>query len=158
MKDGINRLQSAVTALVDDGADPVLIMETLAAISGNLARRVPHIPRLAAVIAAAQKLSLQELYRLDTWLYARIADVKAQAAGDIPPSPSRIVVEERQGKDISYRLEFVKCGKASCVKCRRGPAHGPYWYAFGQGAGRGWQKYIGKTLDPEALAASISTG
>lgn len=108
------------------------------------------------MIAAAGQLSLQELGQLDTWLYARITDEKAQA-GDFSPSPSRIVVEERQGKDISYRLEFVKCGKASCRKCRRGPAHGPYWYAFGRGAGRGGQKYIGKDLDPQALAASVRT-
>ena len=108
------------------------------------------------MIAAVHQFSLNELYQLDTWLYARIAEEKAQA-GEISPSPSRIVVEERQGKDISYRLEFVKCGKASCSKCRRGPAHGPYWYAFGRGAGRGRQKYIGKDLDPQALAASVRT-
>jgi hypothetical protein len=110
--------------------------------------------RLAAVIVAASVLSLGELGQLDKWLCARIADEKAKA-GEIFSSPSRIVVEERKARDITYRLEFVKCGKASCRKCRRGPAHGPYWYAYGRGSRRARNKYIGKTLDPQALAASV---
>jgi hypothetical protein len=99
-------------------------------------------------------MSLKELGQLDTWLHAHIADEKARA-GEIPPSPSHIVLEVRKGPNITYRLKLVKCGNKSCRRCRQGPAHGPYWYAYGQGGGRYRQTYIGKTLDPQTLAATV---
>jgi hypothetical protein len=65
------------------------------------------------------------------------------------------VLEVRKGPNITYRLKLVKCGNKSCRRCRQGPAHGPYWYAYGQGGGRYRQTYIGKTLDPQTLAATV---
>jgi hypothetical protein len=153
-RDCIDRLQGAVAALLDEGADPVVIMESLTAIRRNLALPVPRIHRLTVAIVAVSVLSLTELGKLDTWLHDRIADEEAQA-GEIPPSPSTIVVEERKGPDITYRLELVKCGQQGCRKCRQGPAHGPYWYAHGQGVGLSSWKYIGRKLDPQALAATV---
>jgi hypothetical protein len=150
----INRLQGAVTALLDEGADPVVIMETLTAIRRNLALPVPPIHRLTVAMVSASVLPLTQLRQFDKWLHDRIADEEVQA-GEIPPSPSQIVQEVRKGPGITYRLELVKCGKDSCRKCRQGPAHGPYWYAYGQGDGRYGQKYIGKNLDPQALAATV---
>jgi hypothetical protein len=32
-------------------------------------------------------------------------------------------------KNATYRQQLVKCGKPKCRRCRRGPAHGPYWFA-----------------------------
>jgi hypothetical protein len=140
--------------LLREGADPVLIMESLTAIRRDQDLRVPSFHRFTVAIAAASGMSLKELRQLDTWLHARINDEKARAA-EIPQSPSHIVLEVRKGPNITYRLKLVKCGNKSCRKCPQGPAHGPYWYAFGQGAGRSGQKYIGKKLDPQTLAATV---
>lgn len=34
------------------------------------------------------------------------------------------------GVRITEQLELVNCGKKKCKACRRGPSHGPYWYAY----------------------------
>ena len=51
---------------------------------------------------------------------------------------------------VTYQLERVKCGKKKCKRCGRGPAHGPYWYAYWKAKGRTRTKYVGKVL-PRAL-------
>lgn len=77
-------------------------------------------------------------------------------------SSSRVVVETVDGPaGVTYQRELVKCGKPKCGKCKSGPAHGPYWYAYTWKAQRGWlygqgdqklergrtvSKYIGKEL------------
>lgn len=43
---------------------------------------------------------------------------------------SRIVLEVRAEAEGTYQRELVKCGKALCRRCSRGPAHGPYWYLY----------------------------
>jgi hypothetical protein len=36
-----------------------------------------------------------------------------------------------QPDGVSYRQQYVRCGKAGCRRCPpAGPGHGPYWYAF----------------------------
>ena len=41
-----------------------------------------------------------------------------------PPSPS-------QPGGVSYRQQYVRCGKPGCRKCPpHGSGHGPYWYGF----------------------------
>jgi len=151
----IERLQDTVTSLLEEGANPVFVMETLTAIGRNLAHPLPPVHRLPAVIVAASELSLSDLGKLDKWLCARIADEKKKA-GEVVKSPGWIVMEERKAEDATYRLVLVKCGRPGCRKCRRGPAHGPYWYEFRSGAGkRASRKYIGKTLDPQVLASTV---
>lgn len=44
----------------------------------------------------------------------------------------------------SYRLQFIRCGKPKCKRCRRAPAHGPYWYAFWKESGRSRSAYAGR--------------
>lgn len=44
---------------------------------------------------------------------------------------------------ITYRQQFTRCGKQRCRKCREGPGHGPYWYAYWSENGRTVSKYIG---------------
>ncbi len=44
----------------------------------------------------------------------------------------------------SYRLQLIDCGKPRCTRCRRGPSHGPYWYAFWKERGRSRSRYIGR--------------
>ena len=129
-RDCLNRLHGAVTALLDEGADPAVIMESLTAIRRDQGLPVPGFHRLTVAMAAAHLLSLQELYQLNTWLYARIVEEEA-----IPPPPYRIVMEKRQGPDVVYQLELRRCSYKNCRRCRQGPSHGPYWYAYGPGAG-----------------------
>jgi len=64
----------------------------------------------------------------------------------------RIVVESRltiwRGVERFLQRELVKCGKAKCRRCRRRPAHGPYWYAYtwNPKTKRLSSKYVGKEL------------
>ena len=44
---------------------------------------------------------------------------------------------------MTLRLEYVRCGKASC-HCAQDAGHGPYWYAYSRKAGRLTSEYIGK--------------
>lgn len=49
--------------------------------------------------------------------------------------------------DVTYRQLLVDCRKPKCRGCKRGPSHGPYWYAEWKGrAGRVVTKYVGKRL------------
>lgn len=68
--------------------------------------------------------------------------------------PARIVVESRAEREGTYQLELVKCGKEKCRRCRRAPAHGPYWYFYQwqpgtkakRAGGRLRSTYIGKVF------------
>lgn len=51
------------------------------------------------------------------------------------------LVEERRLGSVTYRLEWVLCGKG-CKGC----PHGPYWYCYWKEDGKTKSKYIGKTL------------
>ncbi|HEX6477264.1 MAG TPA: tetratricopeptide repeat protein [Ktedonobacteraceae bacterium] len=44
---------------------------------------------------------------------------------------------------VTYRQQFTRCGKQRCHKCKDGPGHGPYWYAYWSENGRTISKYIG---------------
>lgn len=44
---------------------------------------------------------------------------------------------------VTYRQQFTRCGKQRCRKCKEGPGHGPYWYAYWSSNGRTVSKYIG---------------
>ena len=51
---------------------------------------------------------------------------------------------------VSYRQQYVRCGKASCKRCPpHGPGHGPYWYGFyWDYRQRTTSFYVGKVLPP----------
>jgi hypothetical protein len=53
----------------------------------------------------------------------------------LPPSPT-------------YRHEYVRCGKQTCISCRTGPGHGPYTYAYWRADGRLHKRYLGKVTPP----------
>jgi hypothetical protein len=57
-----------------------------------------------------------------------------------------LVVETVHVEGITYQSRFVKCGKANCKKCAKGPTHGPYWYAFVWTKGKPKAHYVGKNL------------
>lgn len=48
----------------------------------------------------------------------------------------------------SYVQEYRRC-KGPCATCRKGPGHGPYWYAKRRVDGKVKSRYIGKTLKGE---------
>jgi hypothetical protein len=53
------------------------------------------------------------------------------------------VVKSRSSKRgtrrVTYQLEAVRCGKATCVSC----PHGPYWFAYWRHAGKQRKRYLG---------------
>jgi hypothetical protein len=61
--------------------------------------------------------------------------------------PANPTIEHFTTGGITYQLELVNCGKTACKRCKRGPAHGPYWYAYWTDSrGKQHSKYIGKHL------------
>ena len=54
---------------------------------------------------------------------------------------------------ITYQLQFRKCGKPTCGTCKRGPGHGPYWYAYWREGTKLRSGYIGKA-QPVGVPAS----
>jgi len=63
-----------------------------------------------------------------------------------------VAINQKDGKKaymsskITYRQQFTRCGKQRCLKCKEGPGHGPYWYAYWSEKGRTVSKYIGLCL------------
>lgn len=55
---------------------------------------------------------------------------------------------------ITYQLQFRKCGKPSCGTCKRGPGHGPYWYAYWREGTKLRSGYIGK-MQPVGVSATV---
>ncbi len=50
---------------------------------------------------------------------------------------------------VSYQFQRRRCGRDSCLRCRYGEGHGPYWYAYWHGSdGKYRSGYIGKQLPP----------
>ena len=99
---------------------------------------------LTLIKKAAQRLTLQQLRKLEGWLQGQIrrAEEKTQAEQKLP---AKQVVEERTVENKTYRLEWVRCGKEKC-KCARGELHGPYWYSYTRVKGKVKSQYVGKQL------------
>jgi len=70
------------------------------------------------------------------------APIVQHAAAATPPIPAT----------ATYRHEVVHCGKPTCSRCRAGPGHGPYWYAYWRANGRLRKRYLGKTFVPPPTA------
>ena len=68
------------------------------------------------------------------------------------PSPS-------QPGAVSYRQQYVRCGKPGCRRCPpHGPGHGPYWYGFyWDYRQRTRSFYVGKQL-PAGLEQIVQQG
>jgi hypothetical protein len=55
-------------------------------------------------------------------------------------------VQQKPAADhITYRKEFVRCGKEGC-KCNNGKLHGPYYYAYWSKDGTTKSQYVGKKM------------
>jgi hypothetical protein len=77
------------------------------------------------LISAVRSLSEPELRRLVILAQDLLG---RRRAGRMPES-----------QKVTYRLEQVKCGKATCTRC----PHGPYWYAYWREDGRVRSRYLG---------------
>lgn len=89
-----------------------------------------------------------ELRRLDRHDLRRVAIFVRgllQALGD----ESAEAPADRVLDGVTYRLEPVRCGKASCTSC----PHGPYWYAYYRDGGRLRSRYIGRDLPTDVKEA-----
>ena len=60
------------------------------------------------------------------------------------------------GLHITYQLQYRKCGKPSCGTCKRGPGHGPYWYAYWREGARLRSGYIGKICPADVSPAIVA--
>ena len=77
------------------------------------------------LISAVRSLSEPELRRLVILAQDLL---EQRGAGRVP-----------EGRKVTYRLEEVRCGKATCTRC----PHGPYWYAYWREDGRVRSRYLG---------------
>src|SRR6476661_6063225 len=57
---------------------------------------------------------------------------------------------------ITYQLQYRKCGKPTCGTCKRGPGHGPYWYAYWREGARLRSGYIGKVCPADVSPAIVA--
>ncbi len=59
--------------------------------------------------------------------------------------------DEELPAGISYRKQYVRCGKERCTRC----PHGPYWYAYWKEDGRTRRRYIGRHLPGEPVETVV---
>jgi hypothetical protein len=92
----------------------------------------------------ARSLSLDQLRRLDKWLYELIKKIE-ETERVKKASPRKQSVTEQALDNKTYRLESIRCGKENC-KCARGKLHGLYWYSYSRVKDEVTSQYIGKRL------------
>jgi hypothetical protein len=95
---------------------------------------------------AVKKLSPQQLQALQALLDQLIRQASpGQASLDVhlrQPLAGE-GVRSRRSLGLTYRREYVKCGKKGC-SCAKGKGHGPYWYAYWREGKKLKKKYLGK--------------
>ena len=98
---------------------------------------------LHKTLAQLRRWDTGDLQALDDVLHALLDERGREDAAPLPVKPGRTVVEARRQGTVTLRLEYVRCGKASC-HCAQDEGHGPYWYAYSRKAGRLTSAYLGK--------------
>lgn len=76
---------------------------------------------------------------------AKIDQIAAQVATEQTPHQ----VDDQAKPHVSYRQEYIKCGKPTCRRCNGADldspnGHGPYWYGYTTENGKTKKRYIGK--------------
>lgn len=61
-----------------------------------------------------------------------------------------------KARDGVYKLEFTRCNKERCKKCKEGKGHGPYWYRYWWEGGKTRKKYVGKELPPHICPDNLT--
>jgi hypothetical protein len=100
--------------------------------------------KLREIKQSIRALPPRELAKLETWLHALLKDRQSKK-GRGGSTKQQEVLQSHGAARKTYRLELVRCGKASC-KCVEGKLHGPYWYAYWSEGGKSKSQYIGKRL------------
>lgn len=106
-----------------------------------------HRGELAAAGVQLHTATHSQAGRLDLYLEA---DGHRIAALSRPIPANRV--------QLTYREEWVRCGKAKCRKCSEGQGHGPYWYAYWREAGKVKKKYLGKTAPGRDMPGANDAG
>lgn len=95
------------------------------------------LPR--SLTEAVRRLDPYELRRLLILVRGLLLHADGPPAGAV----DEVVSEVR----VTYRREWVRCGKPTCRRC----PHGPYWYAYWKEDGRTRSQYVGRHLPGEPL-------
>ena len=98
---------------------------------------------LHKTLAQLRRWDTGDLQALDDALHTLLEERIREDAAPLPVKPGRTVIETRRQGTVTLRLEYVRCGKASC-HCAQDAGHGPYWYAYTRKAGRLTSEYVGK--------------
>jgi len=93
------------------------------------------------IIGALDTLSAAEFRRVAE----RVHELQSLYESWRSPDAEAPVAAADLQEHVTYRQEYVRCGKATCKRCGAGQGHGPYWYAYWSIGGRTRSKYIGKT-------------
>jgi hypothetical protein len=101
--------------------------------------------KLHKTIAPLTRWPTEDLRSLVEAVQEMLAEREQEELAPIPVKEGREVVEVRQTKGATLRLEFVTCGKEHC-HCASDRGHGPYWYAYERKGGKLTSRYIGKRL------------
>ena len=92
---------------------------------------------------------LREVRGLDEFDLRRlmlfVGELVSSRVGPVAPALTPLPEPSRAGPKVSFRQQYVRCGKAACSRC----PHGPYWYAFWREGARVRSRYVGKEL-PES--------
>lgn len=97
-------------------------------------------------IRSVRRLDEFELRRLLILVRGLLIYRDGQPAGGVDD----VVADVR----VTYRQEYVRCGKDACTTC----PHGPYWYAYWRENGRTRSQYIGRHLPGEPLEPVVPVG
>jgi hypothetical protein len=95
------------------------------------------VPIDRGLIRQIRALDEYDLRRLQIFIRGLLVDDDPPAGSGTPGVPARAV---------SFRQEYVRCGKPGCRTC----PHGPYWYAYWREGGRVRSRYIGRQRPPAA--------
>lgn len=88
-----------------------------------------------------------QVRRLDQYDLRRLMIIVRGLLLHADGEPEGAVDEAGLPLNVSYRQEYVRCGKERCTTC----PHGPYWYAYWKEDGRSRSQYIGRHLPGEPL-------
>jgi hypothetical protein len=134
------QLHSAVHSQTSNTALSVMIEGTyIQALSRPESGVVAYIAKYLDTMYATPA----ELTRIRT----KIDQLAGQLATSDQAEPSPHQADDQAEPHVTYRQEYIRCGKPTCRKCNGdldSPGHGPYWYGYTTIAGKTKKKYVGK--------------
>jgi hypothetical protein len=122
-------------ALVDDRTHP----GTILGLAGPLDARSQRRFLTGAILADPDRAAWGQRQH---WAFPILAMRAAPVLGNAAVAPA---ATPPVPPTATYRHEFVRCGKPTCSRCRTGPGHGPYAYAYWHAGGTLHKHYLGPT-------------